>query len=96
MAQADALKTRQSQMVQQAIEQRRGDLEGRVVVVTGGARGIGRTMSEGLLKAGAKVVAADKTWNGADDFRQQLESSGQGMAVEMDVTNDGQLDSVYT
>jgi NAD(P)-dependent dehydrogenase (short-subunit alcohol dehydrogenase family) len=80
-------------MVEQAIEQRRRDVEGRVVVVTGGARGIGKAMAEGFLKAGAKVVAADKTWDGADEFRAQLESSGQGMAVQMDVTNDGQLDS---
>ena len=57
MAQADAVKTRQLEMVQQAIAERRRDLEGRVVVVTGGARGIGRGMAEGLLKAGAKVVA---------------------------------------
>jgi len=95
MAEADVARAKQLEMVQQAIEQRRRDVEGRVVVVTGGARGLGGAMAEGFLQAGAKVVAADKTWAGADQLRDQLKSSGRGMAVEMDVTNDAQLDSAY-
>jgi len=95
MTQADAVKNRQIEMARQAIEQWRRDVEGRVVVVTGGARGIGRAIVEGLLKAGAKVAAADKTWEGADELRAQLESSGQRMAVQMDLTDDGQLDAAY-
>src|ERR1051326_899344 len=88
-----AVETRQAEMLQQAIEQRRRDVEARVVGVTGGAGGIGRAIVEGCLKAGAKVVAADKTWDGAVEFRTQLESSGRGMAIDMDVTDDVQLDS---
>ena len=95
MAQTDAVKNRQNEMAREAIERWRRDVEGRVVVVTGGARGIGKAIVEGLLKAGAKVAAADKTWDGADEVRAQLESSGQGMAVQMDVTDDGQLDSAF-
>src|SRR5713226_2392854 len=95
MAQSDPARTRQLEMVQQTIEQRRRDVEGRVVVVTGGARGLGGSMAEAFLKAGAKVVAADKTWAGADQLRDQLESSGRGLAVDMDVTDDAQLDSAY-
>lgn len=95
MAQATDIRTRQGEMVEQAIERSRRDVEGRVVVVTGGARGIGGAIAEGLLKAGAKVAATDKTWDGADQLRDQLESSGRGMAVQMDVTDDGQLDSAF-
>ncbi len=34
-------------------------LEGRVAIVTGGARGIGRAIADGLERAGATVVVAD-------------------------------------
>jgi len=95
MVQTDAVTTRQRELVAQAIERSRSDFEDRVAVVTGGARGIGKAIAEALLKAGAKVAAADKTWDGSDQFRQQLESSGRGMAILMDVTDDGQLDSAY-
>ena len=35
------------------------DFAGRVVIVTGGAKGIGKVYSERLAEAGAKVVIAD-------------------------------------
>jgi NAD(P)-dependent dehydrogenase (short-subunit alcohol dehydrogenase family) len=91
---ATAIASRQRQMVERALGEWRDQLQGRVAVVTGGARGIGQCMSEGLLRAGVRVVAADKTWEGADDFRKQLEA-GHGLAVEVDITDDAQLDSAY-
>ena len=36
------------------------DLSDRVAIVTGAARGIGRALVEGLVRAGVKVVAADR------------------------------------
>ncbi|SFL31186.1 SDR family NAD(P)-dependent oxidoreductase [Geodermatophilus ruber] len=89
---AAAVTARQREMVERTLREWRGELEGRVAVVTGGARGIGRCMAEGLVRAGARVVAADRTWDGAEDFRKQLEAD-QGMAVEMDITDDAQLDA---
>jgi NAD(P)-dependent dehydrogenase (short-subunit alcohol dehydrogenase family) len=41
------------------------DLDGRVVVVTGAARGIGRALTEGFLHHGAAVVALDRRPSGA-------------------------------
>jgi len=95
MTQTEPLIAKQKQRVEDAIERARPDIEGRVAIVTGGARGIGGAISEGLLKAGARVAAADKTWDGAEALRKQLESSGRGMAVQMDVTSDTQIDAAY-
>lgn len=93
MVQTDDKQRFQTKMVERAIEHSRENVEGRVVVITGGARGIGKAMAENLLRAGAKVAVADKTLEGADEFRKQLESSGRGIAVEMDVTEDSQIEA---
>ncbi len=71
-----------------------GDVHGRVAVITGGARGMGAAYVRGFLDAGAKVVAADRSWAGVEAFQQAL--TGQGaLCVDMDVTDDGQLDRAY-
>lgn len=90
-----SVRARQAEMTARAFEQWGRDVAGRVVVITGGARGIGRTLCAAMLKAGAKVVAADKTWAGAEPFRTELESSGSGAALEMDLLDGAQLDTAY-
>jgi len=86
---------RQQQLVERAFAQFGPEVKGRVAVVTGGARGIGKTIARALITAGAQVAAADKSWIGAEDFRSEIESSGRGAAVTMDVTDDAQLDAAY-
>src|SRR5579863_2349468 len=66
------------------------DLRDRVIVITGGARGMGRAMVDALLKGGAKVVATDRSWQGADK-----PTSTNALVADMDVTNDAQIDAVY-
>ena len=78
----------QTEMVGRAMTQWRPFVENQVLLVTGGARGIGKVLAEGFLDAGAKVVCADVSWNGAAEFRDKLDSSGQGMALDMDITSD--------
>jgi len=36
------------------------DMTGRIVIVTGGTRGIGLTLAEGFVLAGARVVVASR------------------------------------
>ncbi len=60
-----------------------GDLDGRVAVVTGGARGIGLGCCECMSAAGASVVIADIDF---DQAKQSAEAiGGPAVAVEHDV-----------
>lgn len=88
------VKQAQQRMVDRAIKEWTDTVTGRVAVVTGGARGIGMVLSQALIRAGAKVVALDKSWNGSDDFRKELEGAG-GLAIEADITSDSDLDAAY-
>jgi len=85
-----------------------GELEGKVEVVTGAARGIGRAIAIGLAAQGAKVVVAD--YGGAVDARvagssgpaeevvAQVEAAGgEAVACAVDIsTMDGGVQVVKT
>lgn len=92
---SEKVRRAQETFVLAATEQHRDALEGRVVVVTGGARGLGRCLVEGLRQAGASVVSMDRSWSGAEEFRAALASSDDALALEADVTDDAALDLAY-
>lgn len=48
------------------------DLNGRVAVVTGGARGIGKAVAEALVQRGAKVAVGDLLAKEGQEFIDQL------------------------
>jgi NAD(P)-dependent dehydrogenase (short-subunit alcohol dehydrogenase family) len=66
-------------------------LEGRVALVTGAGRGIGREIAIGLAEAGAKVALVSRTHTELDEVRQTItENGGEAIAVVSDV---GDMDS---
>lgn len=62
------------------------ELNGKVVIVTGAARGLGRTYALKCAELGAKVVAGDiRDANGTAEAIS--EAGGQALAVELDVSD---------
>lgn len=60
-------------------------LDGRVAVVTGGARGIGLAIAQALVREGAKVVIGDIDEHASESAVQALGGEGVARAVRCDV-----------
>jgi NAD(P)-dependent dehydrogenase (short-subunit alcohol dehydrogenase family) len=68
------------------------DMTGRVVIVTGGTRGIGRALAEGYVAAGAKVVVASRKPDACAATERHLRAlGGEAIAVP---THLGDLDAL--
>ncbi|MFN8625164.1 MAG: SDR family oxidoreductase [Candidatus Binatia bacterium] len=71
------------------------DLTGRVAVVTGGGRGLGRTFAAALARAGADVAIASRTQAELDTVADELREYGhEVLAVRSDVTDEDSTQSM--
>ncbi len=67
-------------------------LENRVAIVTGGAKGMGRSICQLFAHEGAKVTIADIDMQGAGETLRGIEAAGgSGLIVECDVTSSAQV-----
>jgi rhamnulose-1-phosphate aldolase/alcohol dehydrogenase len=69
----------------------RGELAGRVAVITGGASGIGRAAARVLAQRGAHVVVADLNVEGAREVADEIVGTHglrRGLALPVDVTDE--------
>ena len=64
------------------------DLKDKVALVTGGARGIGKSIAMAFARAGADIVVADVNIEEAQKTASEIEGLGRkAMALSMDVTD---------
>ena len=74
----------------------RFSLAGKVAVVTGGSRGIGKAISLALAEAGADVVVASRSQASCDEVARQIEASGRrALAVSTDVSDEAQVQRLF-
>jgi NAD(P)-dependent dehydrogenase (short-subunit alcohol dehydrogenase family) len=71
------------------------DLTGKVAIVTGARRGMGRTHALALSKAGAKVLLADISKEDCEKVAEEIEKAGgESLAVKCDVTNKKEVEEM--
>ena len=71
------------------------DLSGKIAIVTGGGRGIGRAIALGLAKAGASVVVTSRTQKEIDAVVEEIKKSGgKALAMVTDLTVNDQLENL--
>jgi NAD(P)-dependent dehydrogenase (short-subunit alcohol dehydrogenase family) len=70
-------------------------LDGRVAIVTGGGRGIGRAIAGALAQEGARLVVAARTLSEVEETAAQIRGrGGRAMAVRADVSEPAEVEAL--
>ena len=71
------------------------NLKGKVAIVTGGGRGIGKAISLGLAGAGTSVVVCSRTQKEIDEVADEIrQRGGKALAVLTDLTVNEQIENM--
>jgi 3-oxoacyl-[acyl-carrier protein] reductase len=69
-------------------------LEGKVALVTGATRGIGKAVARALAEQGAEVIGTATSAAGAESITNELQTAGlKGYGIVMDVSNPESIDA---
>jgi NAD(P)-dependent dehydrogenase (short-subunit alcohol dehydrogenase family) len=71
-------------------------LEGKVALVTGASRGIGRGVAQVLAGEGASLVLTARTVSGLKETADSLPAGTEVLTVGADLTDEAQVESVFT
>src|SRR6266545_2812088 len=77
-------------------------LAGKVVAITGSARGMGRAYTEAFLEKGSKVVALDRSWQStglsgdeSEVFSKSLDARDDVLKMDCDISDDEAIQDAY-
>ena len=96
--------TQYEQMLDKISSAKLFDLTGKVALITGASRGIGRDIAIGLAKYGAAVVVAARTEKEREGLRgtiyetvEMIQAMGvKGLAIPTDVTNEESVQNMVS
>jgi NAD(P)-dependent dehydrogenase (short-subunit alcohol dehydrogenase family) len=70
-------------------------LAGKIAIVTGGTRGIGRAVAERLLDAGAHVAVCGRTEESVEGVLQELRKRGKAAGRAADITDASEVERFF-